>query len=826
MMHQIGTARACLCAVLYVLLASAGFPQAENLKVEATAGFDGYYRPGQWVPVFVSVTNQASSGGNTSDDFRGQLMVVSQPDESSAPPLRYLREIHVPASSSKRYVVFAKFRSDLATPPELLLNLENGKTVGRYPLNVQSIPPEGVLMVNVSDSFAAPGFPRVRNQIDPTLSAKLPPALLSDHWACYDSADIVVFPGWPARGIRPEQIQALTEWASMGGTLIFLGGQDTATYVEDAAKELLPVVLSGTGRLVEGEGGAISVTREVAKPGDSARSFVVSLAAPKADAEVLLQVDNNPLVVTRNIGNGRAIFFANDFQGGSTGMEALIGPPWWSIQPLPNIADAHYEFPEALTSLKTLTGRAARPPNQFVIILICVLYTLVVGPINFAILGKKKKLELAWFTVPVIVMVFFFLMYGMGRLMKGGDNIVREIELREFRGGDPLGRTLAITGTFSSDEGRYSLRPSTNHQTIGDSYRWAALDEFRTGAEFSAGNPFGQVTKLPTASSPVFAFDARTSNIYIQSWTMGTYDANTFLSRGPAKMEGTIDADLVWSGLSVRGKIVNNSGVDYQKAWLLVGDDLYALNALAKGETREIGGGAIRAQEARLIFNSQVVSSPANDSELNMNNFGVVMEALQRPRRSGSFLPPRSGEIVLLALNEEPLPKAVSQSLEMSVGSRLSLTMVRFDAPPPSDTAFEVTNRHMVKRLHNFDIPAGGTFAVDSDGRLQMMNSAGIFSMELPFHDPDVTITSVAIFPNVPKVLPNQDMALQIYQFGGGWVDVKPNTEMRNDSLALPMSGRIYLRMISQDNKKPAQIGWNEKCLVSDLGVVMKGVRR
>jgi hypothetical protein len=41
------------------------------------------------------------------------------------------------------------------------------------------------------------------------------------------------------------------------------------------------------------------------------------------------------------------------------------------------------------------------------------IYVLIVGPANYFILRRRKKLEWTWVTIPVIVLVFLGAEYGM-----------------------------------------------------------------------------------------------------------------------------------------------------------------------------------------------------------------------------------------------------------------------------------------------------------------------------------------------------------------------------------------------------------------------------
>src|SRR5690606_22826946 len=118
----------------------------------------------------------------------------------------------------------------------------------------------------------------------------LSPAWLPDHWATIDGVDILVLPKWPDLGLREEQADALREWAALGGTLTFLGGQSTQAYNDPMAKELLPAVLGENARLVESNG-QFSITRAAMTSDEDERSYLLTTSVPKRNAKALLEVE-------------------------------------------------------------------------------------------------------------------------------------------------------------------------------------------------------------------------------------------------------------------------------------------------------------------------------------------------------------------------------------------------------------------------------------------------------------------------------------------------------------------------------------------------------
>lgn len=817
--------------------------QGENLKIDTSVGYDGYYRPGSWVPVFVTISNQPGANQSLADvsDFTGQLMLTSAPVETGATPYRFLRIIDIPKASSKRYILYTKLPEALSGTPRLVLNSENGKFLREFQLNAQDVAKDSLLLVSVSDTLAQPNFPRMRDRLDFLLYAKITPDALPDHWAAYDSASMLVFPKWPSKGIREEAAAALREWVQMGGTLVFLSGLETMSYTDPLGANLLPVTLNGSGRLAEVRQGVFRVLEQGLEPTAGERSFVIGRATPKPGAETLLAVDGAPLIVRQKYGLGSIVFFANDLQASSLNLEQFLMPAWQAVVPIPNLGDAQYEFPDALRRFQTLTGRAARPPNQFIIILICIVYTLVVGPINFAILARRKKLEWAWFTLPAIVLVFFFLIYGFGRLTKGSSNILREMKVENFRQGSTEGSAVTVTGAFVSNPGRHFFRPVAPNQTISDSANWMKEDGFRISDwNYQA---LSSVSGVPiTRALPVVSFENRYGHIYLSALDMGTYDSRTFISRGPENAKGSLDARIVWDGGRLRGTLTNNMGVDFEKTWIAVGNDARELGPLKNGETAALTEQSVLrgyvSMQPDLSFGNQlpynsidIFQPPQNsnledDAEVNLYNFSLVLTALSNPRLSGPVLPPQRGAIRFIGYRTEPTCAESSTSIEGDVQSRAVATIVRLEASPPPRSTFTVPNPYLHVRLHTYAEKGANGFQV-KDQQFQMVDSVAVFSLELPFTDPHLRITRIQIDP-IAKALDSQDFILEIFQYGAnpGWRPVMPGREFANEDMAMPVSGRLFLRVASVEKKeyKGQAFGWNQYTTLSSLGVTLRGI--
>lgn len=158
-------------------------------------------------------------------------------------------------------------------------------------------------------------------------------------------------------------------------------------------------------------------------------------------------------------GNGRIVLLAAD-----PGLAPLRGndEAGWLIY---NCLDAIVAKPDlnlqenAAQLIQQLTQTVAiEPPPLMLIGLFLFAYIVLVGPLNFFILSRLGRRELAWITIPAIVLVFSVLMYATGRLTMGGSTVQRELMLR-FISCATGGENYAVaTGIFSNGTDDYTLR--------------------------------------------------------------------------------------------------------------------------------------------------------------------------------------------------------------------------------------------------------------------------------------------------------------------------------------------------------------------------------
>jgi hypothetical protein len=750
------------------------------------------------------------------EPFEGHLLTTGFPQDPGGFSVRFLRELQVPPASAKRYILYARFPELQSSdpPPELLLNSESGKTLRRTPIPITPLQNSDLLFVHLSNDVMRPNLPTLRGLGEGTYHhARISPEAMPELWTAYEAADAVVIAGWPDRGIDPVALQALRDYVLMGGSLVILAGMDHEALKGEQPSELLPVVVHKGGVLQqEGADRRWAITTDTSVAGKERNSYLVGLAEAKPGTEVLLEASGFPLIARRREGEGQIVFVAADLKAQTVDLERYMAGAWNAALPIRNLGAADLELTEAVKSFQTLDGSAGRPPNPVIVALACVLYAIVVGPIHFFVLVRRKRVQLAWLTLPAIVFLFTGVIYGTGRLLKSADSIYREVTVERFQEGQESGSSSTISSSFTADGLSVTVRPGHSGHAIADLARWHPNDPWRK-ATFDFNAAIALAPNTGSSNGPIIAYDVLEGaddaeplrNLVVQSWPLDTYEFATMRSRGPAEMQGSIDADLKWKGAAIHGTVTNNSNRSFADAWLSIGQEMLPIGAFPAGATFQltpadklgaygVARGSSRWSEWRSVLN-RAEDGTGDSGE--RNTFALLRHELV-PNPTGEFLPPRRG-LQFIGM-DAPTVRHEMTSLPATRESRHRLTCV--DLRPrvlPGET-IDIPGAYVPLRLLRHETPSGsGEFALAEEKSLtlKMRQSKGLFSAELPVTAPGATVDQVALLTTV-REQSMQNLSFSIFRPGSGWLVDSANVPVRQPP-ALPSNGRLFFRLESSE---------------------------
>lgn len=349
--------------------------------------------------------------------------------------------------------------------------------------------------------------------------------MVPTRWIGLDGVDLVVLQDFPHTALRPEQLTALRGYVAAGGSLLIFGGTDWQRLAKSPLADLWPIVPTGwsvasaaeTSSLVtryvtaspltgaDRLGGApIPLTRGTLKPdaqllaGTPLRFGLVSVKN-RPDEQRVVGTSATPLLARMGIGAGQVIFLAADatkppFLGWSGNRELWLdifqptSPPHRiaSVDPnasMPGAAAYGGNYPggpnpygdqqatnSPLATLLQEMDKAQQlktPPVSYIAWFLA-LYVFFLVPVNYCVLRFFDKRELAWVTVPIIVVAFSVISYGAALSIKGRAVLTRHINIVQSTGDSGAARADSVLWLFSPRKTTYDLTSPDPQTVIAD----------------------------------------------------------------------------------------------------------------------------------------------------------------------------------------------------------------------------------------------------------------------------------------------------------------------------------------------------------------------
>ncbi|MGH2524027.1 MAG: hypothetical protein ACRDH2_16090, partial [Anaerolineales bacterium] len=418
---------------------------APGIVLAMRAGFDGYYKDGRWMPVRISVANDGP-------DARGTLRILAPRNDGNE--VVFTRAVELPTQSRREIFMYIPAEGFVNNLDVTLNDGRNllAKTNARLTQAGASDLVYGVLASSPSS------FSGVLGNIDPlngsAFVAQLEASDLPPAGQAWQGLDSLVVSDVDTGALSPEQRASLKEWVTNGGQLIVMGGpswQKTAAGLSD----LLPVLPSSTQNLASLE--ALAVFASAPVPDGSAVAAVGTLTP---DAVTWVNGSNVPLVVARRLGLGQVTFLAVDPAfaplKGWDGLEGLFRNILAAAPDRPSWAAGLRNWYSARDAVNALPG--LNLPSTWQICGFLGLYIVVIGPLNYLALKRLRRRELAWVTIPGLVLIFSAATYLTGYQLRGAQASLHRLTLVQVWPDSEQARVDQIVGLFSPRRSAYDLQ--------------------------------------------------------------------------------------------------------------------------------------------------------------------------------------------------------------------------------------------------------------------------------------------------------------------------------------------------------------------------------
>ncbi|MBE7532066.1 MAG: hypothetical protein HND44_10205 [Chloroflexi bacterium] len=546
-----------LLPLLFVLPAQAQDEPAPpaGLTLAARAGFDGLYKGEYWLPVVVSVANSGPA-------IEGEVRVYTGANTNTE--LRYRAPISLPTQSDKRVTLYIRM-TGAASVALVQLADDDGQVIAQTRTSqLARVSADGLLYGVVSPDAGTFDFlSRVAGSRSDTAVAYLSLADLPDAPVAWNALDVLVLNDTDTTQFTADQLQALESWVNTGGQLVVTGGaswQKTAVPLAD----WLPISLTGSETVSDLPGLAEQTGVPFRDPGP----YVVTTSS-LVRGELLFHEAGLPLLAMTPYGRGAVYFLALDprfaplldWSGAQTMFDAVAGrvPPLslWGAPPFEG-----YAAQNAITRLPDLNL-----PSVWQLALFLLIYIAAVGPLNYLVLKRYNRLELAWVTLPTLILVFTAVTYFTGFQLRGREAIINQMAVAYSRAGSPQAQVYSLVGLYSPRRSTYDV-----------------IFPADTLARPFSGFSFNPNTN---AEAITFSNDNSVDGVRVDVSEVQTLQAQTNRPALAIAGEGTLNRQGT-ATVRLQVAVQNNSAQTLESAVLLFNDTAVPLGDLTPGETENV----------------------------------------------------------------------------------------------------------------------------------------------------------------------------------------------------------------------------------------------
>ena len=559
--------RLCVTALILFVLSSSRLAtpawsapptQTPGPRMEAQAAFDGYFKYGEWLPVWVQLENSGP-------DLEAEVQ-VRVPGSWGA--TTFAAPAPLPSGSRKLIPVYVLpnnfshvLEVELVADEEVLLSQKvpvNPQPNINYHVGLVA-PERGALGLMLGASL--PGRERPKTLID------LSPEDLPERAEGLRSFDTLILNDTDTSSLTPEQKTVLEGWVGEGGRLVIGGGPGAQRTVAGLPASILPFLPRG-----ELETDSVSAlanfagSESIRVPGP----FVVA-TGDETEGRTLVAQDGLPLVRERAVGAGFVDFVALDlaaspfdaWTGTTAFWKRLLSPgaayPEWLPPDMSARQMKAGQMTYALSRLPTLELPSIRGLG-----LLLIFYVVLVGPINYLVLRWQKRLHWAWVSVPLITVVFSAGAFGLGYALRGTDLILNKIAVIQL-GSDGAANVTSYLGLFSPARQSYEIE-------VRDRGLLSPLTpDYNPWGPSNAGAG-GEIVFVQGEPSLV-------RGLAVNQWSM-----QTFMTEGIQSDFGKIGADLKFEDEALTGTVHNQTPHTLKDSVLIMGNHFARLDELGPGQ--------------------------------------------------------------------------------------------------------------------------------------------------------------------------------------------------------------------------------------------------
>jgi hypothetical protein len=507
---------ACLRASAQDAAAEPGVVRVGDVEIAVKAGFsslDVNSSTGGWVPFRIMVSNQGEA-------ISGRLIVRAEsPSNPNKQVREFVKDVQLPTGSRQLHHISAFLNS--GSGPEVELVTNDNQEIAKLTINIdRHMWTSDLLEIAVVDTdpttlnnitateivrsavrepfkfgpFADPSQTQQTNnqstqgqqgrrgrgpQSGPQNLSAHPTVVAAEdlprEFVAYDPVDVVVIGDAPLSQLTEDQARALKLWIASGGMLVVTGAADIAGLRAAGLDALLPVEAQGATTA-----STLAPLTDVYGRFESGEPTLAMSARLRAGALVLVGTNNSPIVAEKSYGSGLIRFVAvnpklNPYRGWAAAkylwtdllLPAAEAKPrqvnWITVGRRGNRASSSWGMRNFLFSLAEI-----EPPSMKYYFFFLLFYLLVIGPVNYIILKWKRKLDLAWLTIPAVVVLFTVVSIAVAQVTRGGKSIAADVSLVELHQPEGIRRQTSALLIMPASKGTEEIAFEGENTFVND----------------------------------------------------------------------------------------------------------------------------------------------------------------------------------------------------------------------------------------------------------------------------------------------------------------------------------------------------------------------
>ncbi|MCA9907587.1 MAG: hypothetical protein KC519_02985, partial [Anaerolineae bacterium] len=417
-----------------------------------------------------------------------------------------------------------------------------------------------------------------------------------------DAIDLIMFSDVDTGTLAAGQRTALADWVTAGGHLVVTGGANWQTTAAGLS-ELLPI-MPDSAVVAEDLN---PIARWMSVNDRLEAQTLIATGDLRAGSQILIAGDaDTPLLSRRTYGAGVVDYLAADPAAAPLRSWTDLSSFWYalasSVDPQPSWNYGFTRWNEAGNAVEILPGLDLLP-DVLPLFGFLALYIALIGPLNYIVLNRLNRRELAWVTIPLLIVVFSVLAYVVGSNLRGNEVTLSRLSVVQAWDDVDNARVDTVVGLLSPRRAQYdfsipgaSLRSLPATRQLGGSL-------IATGTQSRA-----EIRQSDQFQAEDFTVDASFLGEFVASSTI----AAPWI-QGQASI---VDDPLIDGQQRVRGAVSNESDITLKEPVILARGVSYQFeNPLAPGDVVDFEL-TLPGEEppAPVLYNASAFGSLLNNS--------------------------------------------------------------------------------------------------------------------------------------------------------------------------------------------------------------------